>query len=240
MESICRLCGQPKKLVKAHIIPDFMYGELFDQKHRIKQVSFESNVFKGITPRETGEFYKSILCEKCDNEILGSYEAYAKRAFYGGTMLTLSKEPERMFNKTWMQVGNIDYKKFKLFLLSILWRASITKGPYFRQVNLDKHENIIRDMMLNGDPGKKEDYPTLIIHARSFSNQIISQPKLVGKMEDKIFTFLIAGGIFIFFIETNNIPDYLYETTINEKNEMKILLTDKTNAANLISLNLFK
>src|SRR4030042_6422490 len=156
----CKLCGQRKNLIKAHIIPDFMYRELFDKDHRIRQMRVENKMFKKITQRETGEFDKNILCEKCDKEILGNYEAYAKRVLYGGAPLSLPIKPERMFNKTWMPVGNIDYKKFKLFLLSILWRASITSRPYFSQVKLDHHENIIREMILNDNPQKREDYLT--------------------------------------------------------------------------------
>lgn len=240
MTSFCRLCGQPKKLVKAHIIPNFMYNELFDQNHRITQVSLEDYAFKKRVQLETGEFDKNILCEKCDNEVLGSFEAYAKRAFYGGTMLQLSKEPEQLFNKTWMQVGGLDYKKFKLFLLSVLWRASITTRPYFEQINLEQHANIIRDMILKEDPGKREDYPTLIIHARAVTNQIITKPKLVGKPGDKIFSFVIAGGIFVFFVECNNVPDYLMECTINETNKMRIMLTTKTQATELLRINIFE
>ena len=235
----CKLCGQRKSLVKAHIIPDFMYHELFEKDHRIRQMRVENKMLKIITQRETGEFDKNIYCEKCDNEILGGYEAYAKRVLYGGTPLSLPIKPERMFNEAWMPVGNIDYKKFKLFLLSILWRASITSRPYFSQVKLDHHENIIREMILNDNPQKREDYPTLIIHTGLCTKQIISRPKLVGKKGDKIYSFLISDAIFIFFVECDNLPYYLLETTINEKNEMKILLTDKTNATDLINRILF-
>jgi hypothetical protein len=35
----CKLCGNNKKLLKkSHIVPDFMYQNLFDEKHRIFEV----------------------------------------------------------------------------------------------------------------------------------------------------------------------------------------------------------
>ncbi|MFO7657412.1 MAG: hypothetical protein R6W78_10115 [Bacteroidales bacterium] len=235
----CKLCRQEKKLIKAHIIPSFMYHELFDQNHRIRQATFENKVYKRNTQRETGEFDKNILCEKCDNEILGKYEDYAKRVLYDGATPNLLPRFERMYNKTWMSVGDIDYKKFKIFLLSIIWRASITSRPYFSQINLGHHEEIIRKMILNNDPKKKEDYPILITYTGLYTTQVIARPKLV-RMGKKVYSFLIAGVIYNFFIECDDIPDYLYETTINEKNEMKILLTDKSYAAELTNANLFE
>ena len=117
----CKLCGLNKNLIKAHIIPNFMYHGLFDQNHRIREATFENKVYKRNTQRETGEFDKNILCRECDKEILGKYEDYARRVLYGGTVLSCSSE--RMFNKTWLTIGDIDYKKFKLFLLSIFMES---------------------------------------------------------------------------------------------------------------------
>ena len=39
----CKLCLEDCVLVKSHIIPDFMYRDLFDDKHRI----FEAKVNDG-------------------------------------------------------------------------------------------------------------------------------------------------------------------------------------------------
>jgi hypothetical protein len=48
----------------------------------------------------------------------------------------------------------------KLFQLSILWRASVAKGDFFSKVKLKpRHEEEIRKMLLNGEPGKEDRYP---------------------------------------------------------------------------------
>ena len=47
-----------------------------------------------------------------------------------------------------MLISNVDYTRFKLFLLSILWRGSITSNPLFVNVKLEKtKEEEIRLML---------------------------------------------------------------------------------------------
>ena len=47
---------------------------------------------------------------------------------------------------------------FKLFQLSILWRASISNEEIFAGVKLGPHEETIRNMILNNDPGRPYEY----------------------------------------------------------------------------------
>jgi len=52
----------------------------------------------------------------------------------------------------------LDYAKTKLFMLSILWRASVSVLPDFSAVKLGPHEERIRKMLLASDAGCPEDY----------------------------------------------------------------------------------
>jgi hypothetical protein len=59
---LCKLCLKDKKLVRqSHIIPDFMYKDIFDEKHRLFEVTFTKD--KDIIKAETegqGLFYSSF------------------------------------------------------------------------------------------------------------------------------------------------------------------------------------
>lgn len=136
----CKLCLQEKPLIKkSHIIPDFMYKGLFDEKHRISQIDF-TNKKESFPP--TGIYEGNILCSNCDNKILGSYETYAAKELFKPTMhgfieALKNKVIDFDGNETSVTMSRIEYKKAKLFFLSILWKASISSHRFFKFVNLE-------------------------------------------------------------------------------------------------------
>ena len=55
----CKLCGHEKELCKqSHIIPNFMYKDLFDENNRMYTISGKKNVISKTGVRQTGEFEK--------------------------------------------------------------------------------------------------------------------------------------------------------------------------------------
>jgi hypothetical protein len=85
MNGICKLCGEEKKLCKqSHIIPNFMYKDLFDEKNRIHKIQSQQGKIEQRGICQTGEFDINILCQKCDNSILGKLERYASLILYDG------------------------------------------------------------------------------------------------------------------------------------------------------------
>jgi|KBSMisStaDraftv2_1062788.scaffolds.fasta_scaffold733654_1 hypothetical protein len=61
-----------------------------------------------------------------------------------------------------VQIAGFDYARFKLLLLSVLWRASVAKGQNYTEVALGRHEERLRKMLREKDPGLQADYPCLI------------------------------------------------------------------------------
>jgi hypothetical protein len=55
-------------------------------------------------------------------------------------------------------LSGIDYTSFKLFHISIVFRASLSAHPNFSEVNLGPHEERMRKMLLKGDPGEPWQY----------------------------------------------------------------------------------
>src|SRR5262245_18984532 len=164
----CRLCCLTKPLLKrSHIIPDFMYKGLYDSKHRINKVA-PASLLRGrprIERPRTGEYEADILCNTCDNNILGSYESYAQLLYERkrAPANLITKEFTNSTGFSFTQLVNIDYTRFKLFLLSILWRASISSRPFFKEVKLGPYENNIRKMIFEGNADGQETFPILLI-----------------------------------------------------------------------------
>lgn len=221
---ICQLCLQDKKLCKkSHIIPDFMHQELFDEKHRL--VKFDPSMPNSNYDVPTGEYEGNILCEDCDNRVIGQYESYTKMVLYGGKLAIKIQGYHKPDGLEFIQVTGLDYQKFKLFQLSLLWKASISNRPFFDSVRLGPYEDKLRNMILNEDPGPSSFFPCIITSLRKYntsSMQIIASPKKV-RLDKKIgYNFLVSGMNYIYKITENETKDWIMEAVINENGEMKI------------------
>lgn len=204
-----------------------MYQDLFDENNRMHAIKGKKNSLKQIGYRQTGEFDKHILCPCCDNEKLGKLDRYASLILYGGYPKILEN---RIGNDgmTYTYCAEIDYAQFKLFLLSVLWRASISKRTLFSEVQLGPHEEHVREMLLNKDPGTQLKYPCLMLtylNLKEYPRDVVAQPSRSRVNSGYIYKFLIGGMIYIFFISAHIIPSGLKEVCINLKGEMKIIHT---------------
>ena len=125
---ICYLCKKKSELKKSHIIPEFVYKDLYDSKHRFHVLS---TLKETPRPIEQKGIKEKLLCGsgKCEQQ-LSIYEKYAKEVLMGGVEITVKDEGDIIF------VSDVDYQKFKLFQLSILWRASICNDKMFSRVEL--------------------------------------------------------------------------------------------------------
>ena len=112
----CKLCGKVDKLRNSHIIPEFLFKPLYDSKHRFHVLS---TVLDSPNRYEQKGIREKLLCQSCET-LLSKHEGYARTVLFGGTEISVRKEDGNYI------IGDIDYKKFKLFQISILWRAGIS------------------------------------------------------------------------------------------------------------------
>ncbi len=234
--SICILCSENKALIKkSHIIPEFMYRELFDEKHSIKGYYFNKDTLdaKHIKSQYTGEYEGGLFCENCDNVIIGKYEAYARKIIYGGSFSKSESQKmilkqEDLFRDTFICEG-VDYTKFKLFLLSILWRSSISSREFFSDIDIGEEACSLKEMIYIGNAGEWYEYPILILSYHSdktIPTDLILQPRQI-KHENGLLTctFFISGLICIYFVTRleDKLKPLVIKNTIRPDNTMKIV-----------------
>jgi len=237
----CSLCLEDTILLKkSHIIPNFLYSSLFDDKHRIHLVTINKNNELKDKIFQSGEYEKDILCKKCDNIILGKLDRYANRVlFHDKPDVFEYRKNEKGMIYTYCE--KLDYTKFKLFLLSIIWRASISKSATFKDVKLGPYEYEIRRMILNNNPSEPDKFPCLMIshlNLKKYPYQYITQPILSRDSGGYVYYFPIAGVLYVYFISAHNIPDYVKECTINTKGELKIIHSTNKMAKIIINKSL--
>ena len=141
----CALCGIDAQLQDSHIIPEFAFKTAYDDKHRCRVLSTYS---RRPRPFEQKGVREPLLCAECETR-LSRYEHYASQVIDGGVP---SRVRDLRASHNCIDVFDLDYTKFKLFGLSVLWRAGVAKHSMFSRVRLGRHEPILRDMIMQGDP----------------------------------------------------------------------------------------
>jgi hypothetical protein len=123
----CALCQSKNTLRDSHIIPEFLYKELYDDLHRFHVVPFNASEPERF--RQQG-LYEKLLCEGCEQKF-SVWEKYTNEAFCKGIGIKIEHTGELF------KLSNLDYDKFRLFLLSLLWRMSVSTQDFFKLVNLE-------------------------------------------------------------------------------------------------------
>lgn len=212
----CKLCNLEKDLMNSHIIPEFVFKPLYDSKHRFHRIV--SDPAENSTYLQKG-VRESLLCSECEG-LLSKHEKYVSEVFGGKREILLT-------NVDGLVVAEgIDYAKFKLFALSVLWRAGVSSDPFFREVSLGSHEERLRTILLANKPGNCSDYPfllTLMLHEEQLLSGLIMEPERKKLAGHNAYRFVFSGLVWVFVVSSHPIPNILQEAAINEAGQFKLL-----------------
>lgn len=194
-EAKCALCLNVAELRKSHIIPEFFYDLVYDERHRFLKIS--SDTSKRIVSVPQG-IYERLLCGRCEGRI-GVWETYASKVIMGGTGLYIQPQD-------WgFTVLGVEYAPFKLFGMSLLWRAAVSRRPEFFSVQLGPHEEKLRKMLDAEDPGQLYEYGFYIVFspdpsAREAFDGAISPPQRFRNEPHDIYRFILGLTIWDFVV----------------------------------------
>lgn len=153
MIGICKLCKEEDEICQSHIIPEWGYEGVYDDKHRF--VGYDIlNQRKGKI-KQKGE-RERLLCKKCES-FFSDWEAYGKCVW------ELKAGRWEELPGGGLRGTDLDYRKLKLFLLSMLWRSDIAMGDIGENVSLGPHGEKIRLMLLESDPKEPLLYPCMMM-----------------------------------------------------------------------------
>ena len=153
MIEICKLCRKPGDIYRSHIIPEWGYEGVYDDRHRF--VGFDLLNQKKGKIRQKGEREK-LLCQKCET-VFSVWEEYGKGVW------DLNTGQWEVLAEGGLWGRGLDYRRLKLFLLSVLWRADVAKGDIGDNVSLGPHSEKIRLMLLDHDPQEPLLYPCMMM-----------------------------------------------------------------------------
>jgi hypothetical protein len=126
--------------------------------------------------------------------------------------------------------ANVDYKRLKLFQMSILWRAGIAQGPFFKEVNLgDFHEEKLRKLLDTENPGLATEYPCTMFDLRLNGNGCeagIGQPRRSMGNHQRNYLFIMGGYAYSFIVSKQIPRPGAQLCCVKPSGEMTILVRD--------------
>jgi hypothetical protein len=122
-------------LIAAHIVPRAFARQVRDVHHNMEVTAKGAKKARN----QLGIFDTEILCATCDG-VLGVYDKYGVE-----TCTNFSRQATTV-GVSW-KMRNVDGDLFAKFILSILWRASISKRREFETLRLGPYEKIARDVL---------------------------------------------------------------------------------------------
>lgn len=140
----CCICSATAGFVKAHIIPEAFFRELREGETAPLLVAGA----KGEMPKKSriGVYDPELLCSKCESKFL-PWDTYAIEK-----LLTRFDDHFKPLVNDGMNVAyeavNVDKLKILDFLVSVLWRASVSTHPFYNKVILGPHEQTVLSQML--------------------------------------------------------------------------------------------
>jgi hypothetical protein len=196
-QGICKCCLREAKLCNSHIIPEFCYQPLYDEKHRyIEAVFSEDKVYRqNIGKREP------LLCSECET-LFNRWERHARRLF---------TDPFKPVagSKARLQMPQLSYEPTKLFILSVLWRASVSQLDMFRLVNLGRHEEPIRRMLLAENAPGPDEYGCQIWRILSKGTPFVDffvEPTYFKTDACRVYRIVMRGFLFHVFVSSHSPP----------------------------------
>jgi hypothetical protein len=193
---LCALCRSSRELLKSHIFPEFLYRDVYEKG---KQFYFAiSNDASTPIKRRRQGVYERLLCADCE-KLLGIYENYAAKVLYDDPPWAIRDRPGSVISL------QVDYARFKLFQLSLIWRAGISSSPEVPTKLFGRHPEKLRNMLLRGDPGRQYEYACIMSflpEAYHLMRRAIIPPELFDKRIHGFMCYraMFAGLVWAYFM----------------------------------------
>lgn len=217
---ICRLCKEDHDLRNSHIIPEFFYKPIYVSKHHL--LARKSGKLVRGKPLQKG-IREKLLCGGCEQQ-LGRNEKYMSEVLFGGTEIGVQRSQDKLV------LSNLNYTKVRLFFLSLIWRMSVaSEHPMWKNVDLGRHEEPIRQMVHGENAGEPWEYGfrcILPFFDGKFVEDWILEPDWVRSDWGRLYRFVVGGCVYLFHISNQRLPKQMSEQLIKKDGSWVISFKD--------------
>lgn len=139
----CALCLECKTLRKSHIIPNAVFRRIKQANNTGQIIQFD-DADHSLICRSQDTWQEYLLCADCE-QVISSYERYGLELLRSRARDSVNEHAAGITFRAH------HYPRFKLFLTSLVWRASVSRQPIFAKAQLlVECEEAARESLLNG------------------------------------------------------------------------------------------
>jgi hypothetical protein len=215
----CRLCQEDRPLKNSHIIPEFFYKLIYNEKHQLPGYERSGELLQG-KPLQKG-IREKLLCGDCEQQ-LGRNEKYVREILFGGAEIGLERLQDRLI------LSSLDYKKIRLFFLSLIWRMSVaSEHVVWENVSLGPHEEVVRSMLKSEHTGEPWEYGFVCI-IPLFEGQILDdwllEPDCVRTDQGRFYRLVVGGCLYLFHVSKQRLSRRFSKLLIKKDGSWEILI----------------
>lgn len=226
----CKFCGNDKPLIKAHIIPAGFYRRLRQGQEALDVITNKADEYR---KKSWVGVYDQIVCKECESTWSG-WDNYAQRLL--ADELVGAQARYRDGKKIAYVVRDFDYKKLKLFFISMIWRASVSSQDFFSKVSLGEFEDIAKQHIANSDPGDSQNFGTVLAKLDHPLAKSILDPHEDNFSGVHYYRFYLASYIAYIKVDHRPAPKILSPFAMTENKPLYIVCRDfwKSKEVNLM------
>ncbi|MFA0569121.1 hypothetical protein [Vibrio gallaecicus] len=156
----CKLCLEKEDIQISHVIPDAFFRFVKDKSsgnNDNKAVGKYIEISTSGNKLAQNSYAEPMLCRDCEQNFSKEFESYVVE-------LTL-RNPKKVGaeshrSKKQLIYRNLDYRKVKLFQMSLLWRAAICSLDFYEHVSLNTETiELLRSHLVEMEPLQPNQFP---------------------------------------------------------------------------------
>lgn len=218
---VCKLCQGDSELKNSHIIPEAFFEGVYDAKHRALPLSLQETKLQFI---QKG-MREKLLCDACEQKF-SKWESILKMDLVDignkkSNFLRFSQLTDKGF-----QVEGIRYKEFKLAILSILWRMSVSSDEFFSSYSLGQYEKKLRHVFMSDHTLDEKEYPIMVsrfeLDGVFYPNIIMGFPPAKYGQVFAVQRFAIWGHCFTVFVNDKRFPQVPLDVFLRNSGRLDI------------------
>lgn len=242
----CRLCGEEKALRKSHIIPQSYYRRIKSGNGQLLKVRGDETTPPNL---ENSDPKDRLLCHDCEQFIDKNYEKEGTQFF--------KPRSSTIVMPNYIKIKNFKYRIIYLYFLSILWRASESSLPQYKELTLGNIAPLIRQCLINKSlsisPQVRIDHFIKICVMRITEKSGTISDRLIKKClldialekgeelsEGFLFYFMIDGFLVCYLFEVVNSLELQkaarYLSQLEDRSTIKLQKVDISELSQLSSL----
>lgn len=196
----CKLCTRRRELCNSHIIPEFMWRPIYDEKSRALALNGATGK-KRLLQKGLREY---MLCRDCE-DILQKDETWFSNYWFQKRPLPNPVEGQ------YVDLTGFDFEPFFRFHLSILWRATVATRVEFSAISLGPYKEKLRKFLLRESPGFRKEPTIFGLVLRRPKSHELCQWMVLAPVWSRIsgvqtFTFVFGGCAWKYGISGHAVP----------------------------------